>query len=770
MKILFYLSRFPGWGGIESVTETIGCRLAEMGYEISILAHVRQERPSALLQKAAFHLLPDDPLLKPDGSGWDTPANRAFACELAARERYDIIIYQDSYAPTEGIVLEMAKICGARLIVFEHSTPMYRRILKRRLKFFKFRRALEYDRLRRLDDLRHLSLLRQAQDYVVLSESFRKELQQICQRQPDDPLMRKVRVIHNPLVELSHPVAEEEKENTLLFVGQLNADKRVDLLIKMWKKLFRDFPEWKLQIIGDGPIRATLQEQCVRENIQRVEFCGFQHPDSYYRKAKLFWMASSFEGWPMTLTEAMQRGCVPVIMESFSSLREILQHNTSGKIIRNGDTRAFIEASRTLMGDEPLRQKLSQGAIAQAARFDLSHIISNWTQMLENQENTQRKRFLVIAPELDGNAPAFVLRNVMLALARHADLDIFTSQFGDIPVPEGVRTFYSGHMRGYKWERVDRYWRWFHCNPDDLNWYFRVRHRVRRQIRGTYYDAVLTLSSATTMPTIMVGGDIARYLKCKWLIYCVDAIPSPVEWMEGFFGSHDRIARYVDRICRDAQVFYLSNYWMAEYEKKICPSFKGRWDWLYTCPRKWEDYPRVEHEGLVILYTGALYGKRSVSGIKDALASLAAKGKNIKMIFVGDVAPAFEEELKPLTEQGIVEIHPFQDNIDDYYTHADILLDIGADMDYDIFLSSKIISYLPISRPILGISGIPSPARDVMKDCPGMVHCRNIGDEIEAGILQCEQMLTDGFESRASFLEQFKPETVALKLYNDMVQ
>ena len=770
MKILFYLSRFPGWGGIESVTEIIGGRLAEMGYEISVLAHIRQNRPSALLEKASFHLLPDDPLMQPDGSGWDTPANRDFACRLASTEHFDVIIYQDSYAPSEGIVFEMAKVCGARVMVFEHSTPLYRRILLRRLGCFKIFRALKYDRLRRQDDLRHLTLLQKCDDYVVLSESCRKELQQICRLQPDDSLMQKVRVIHNPLPELTHVVLEEEKENTILFVGQLNAEKRVGLLIDMWEKLFRDAPDWKLQIVGDGPMLAQLQQQCARKNIERVEFCGYRDPDIYYRKAKFFWMASAFEGWGMTLAEAMQHGCVPVVMDSFSSLRELVEDGVNGCIVRDGDTRSFLRASRALINDDPLRRTLSRAAVAQAARFDLSHMIPQWTKMLENQEKPQKKRFLVIAPELDGNAPAFVLRNVMLALARHADLDIFTSRWGDLPLPEGVRTFYTGHMRGYKWERVDRYWRWFHCNPEDLNWYFRVRHRVRRQIHGIHYDAVLTLSSATTMPTIMVGGYFARQLKCKWLIYSVDGIPSPVEWMEGFFRSHDRIARYVDRICRGAQVFYLSNYWMAEYEKKVCPSFTGKWDWLYTCPRKWEDYPKVGHEGLVLLYTGALYGKRSVSGLKDALASLAAKGKNIKMIFVGDVAESFAQELQPLTEKGIVEIHPFQDNIDDYYTRADILLDIGADLDYDIFLSSKIISYLPVSRPILGISGVPSPARDVMKECPGMVHCRNIGEEIEAGILQCEQMLESGFESRAPFLEQFKPETVALKLFNEMAQ
>ena len=388
MKILFYLSRFPGWGGIESVTEIIGSRLAEMGYEISVLAHVRQDRPSALLQKASFHLMPDNPFLRPGESRWDTADNRAFACQLASRERYDIIIYQDSYAPSQGIVSEMAKLCGARLIVFEHSTPLYLQKMISTppsplsfLSFIRFynRRRLDIRRERK----RHLFLLQNADKYVVLSKHYIKELQQLCLLRNNSPLLKKVVSINNPTGLKPIPVSHDQKETVILFVGQINLDKGLDTIIHLWSRLYGQYPDWKLQIVGEGPLLETLKNQCRENAVERIEFCGKQQPARYYERAKIFWMTSSFEGWPMTLTEAMGRGCVPVVMNSFSSAQEIIEHNVSGMIVPYGKQDSFLKATSRLMDDDALWQDFSLNALRQAQRFSAENIIPQWIDLID---------------------------------------------------------------------------------------------------------------------------------------------------------------------------------------------------------------------------------------------------------------------------------------------------------------------------------------------------------------------------------------------------
>jgi glycosyltransferase involved in cell wall biosynthesis len=61
--------------------------------------------------------------------------------------------------------------------------------------------------------------------------------------------------------------------------------------------------------------------------LKRVNFEGYRNPQPFYKRASIFVMTSANEGFPMTLIEAQQNGCVPVVMNSFSALREIIQNN-----------------------------------------------------------------------------------------------------------------------------------------------------------------------------------------------------------------------------------------------------------------------------------------------------------------------------------------------------------------------------------------------------------------------------------------------------------
>ena len=45
--------------------------------------------------------------------------------------------------------------------------------------------------------------------------------------------------------------------------------------------------------------------------LERIFFEGRQDPRPYYRESSLFMMTSLYEGWPMTINESLQFGCVP---------------------------------------------------------------------------------------------------------------------------------------------------------------------------------------------------------------------------------------------------------------------------------------------------------------------------------------------------------------------------------------------------------------------------------------------------------------------------
>lgn len=378
MNILFYLNRFPGWGGIETVTELIGSKLAESGHDIHILSHRHQDRPSELLNKASFHTMPD-------GKSLSSRENMEFAVRLIRDFDICLVVYQDCYEPTERIALKM-KEAGARLAVFEHNTPLH---IQKTLASFpegslvkQFYRHFSHPAAKRKSSRRHLLLLRESDAYVVLSEGYVTELRDLCGWKESEKYLSKIHVIGNPVTNVEEPAAAGTKENTVLFVGQINYQKRVGMMLDLWKQINSVHPDWKLQIVGDGPMAGEMVSRTVRENIRNVEFLEYQDPAPFYRSSKIFWMTSLFEGWPMTVMEAMRGGCVPVVMDTFASIHDIIENGHDGFIVPSRDNKSFLEVTGQLIGDETRLRVMADAAGEKVRLFSLERIIEKWNRLL----------------------------------------------------------------------------------------------------------------------------------------------------------------------------------------------------------------------------------------------------------------------------------------------------------------------------------------------------------------------------------------------------
>ncbi len=93
-------------------------------------------------------------------------------------------------------------------------------------------------------------------------------------------------------------------------------------------------------------------------------------------------MTSSFEGWPLTLIEAQQCGCVPLAFNSFASLKDIITSKNNGFIIPNNDIPMYIKQIKRLMTDDQLRKSMANNAIESSKRFTINTIIKEWIKLM----------------------------------------------------------------------------------------------------------------------------------------------------------------------------------------------------------------------------------------------------------------------------------------------------------------------------------------------------------------------------------------------------
>lgn len=213
---------------------------------------------------------------------------------------------------------------------------------------------------------------------LLLSNSFKKDLEKLYTFNPE-----KVSAIANP-IEVTDNINNPIREKVILYVGRLDyQQKRPDRLLKIWGKLQNKLPDWSVKILGDGPMKEKLQQTALKENLQRIEFLGFQKPDNFYRTASLCCMTSNFEGFPMTIIEAMSNGCIPMAFNSFESLSEIIDDGQTGYIINPFDLNEYCNRIIEFAALSPTEQgQMRKAAQAKAAHFSTETIERHWRNYL----------------------------------------------------------------------------------------------------------------------------------------------------------------------------------------------------------------------------------------------------------------------------------------------------------------------------------------------------------------------------------------------------
>ena len=118
-----------------------------------------------------------------------------------------------------------------------------------------------------------------------------------------------------------------------------------------------------------------------------MEFTGRQTPMEYYRKASIFLMTSTAEGWGMVLTEAQQMGVPVIAMDSFGALHDIVEDGVNGRIVLNNDLKAFFLAMKDVMNNDDLRQKMSKNSVKLSRRFEMEKVLQQWLQLFEELQD-----------------------------------------------------------------------------------------------------------------------------------------------------------------------------------------------------------------------------------------------------------------------------------------------------------------------------------------------------------------------------------------------
>ena len=165
------------------------------------------------------------------------------------------------------------------------------------------------------------------------------------------------------------------KENIILYTGRLSyADKRLDRLIDAWAMIYKKLPEWKVIIVGDGKERKNIDKRIRKKKCERIVIEGYTNNiQQYYDKGSILALVSTYEGWPLSLTEAMSNGLIPVIFGSFAAAKHII--GTDGQYgisVKPFDIEKFADALYEIAVMPEDKKNAMRKAIVAKVRNDFS--------------------------------------------------------------------------------------------------------------------------------------------------------------------------------------------------------------------------------------------------------------------------------------------------------------------------------------------------------------------------------------------------------------
>ncbi len=172
-------------------------------------------------------------------------------------------------------------------------------------------------------------------------------------------------VIHNAISNPLLTKVESSKvmtENTITTMGRLEYQKAHDIMIKACAPIFKERPEYKLIIYGEGSQRKELEKLIEDLNMQNNILLPGSLENAIFEvaKSKVFLLTSRYEGMPNALMEAMALGIPCVSTNCDMGPAELIRDGIDGYLVPVDDINSITQKVRILLSDEQLRERISE--------------------------------------------------------------------------------------------------------------------------------------------------------------------------------------------------------------------------------------------------------------------------------------------------------------------------------------------------------------------------------------------------------------------------
>lgn len=192
-----------------------------------------------------------------------------------------------------------------------------------------------------------------------------------------------IEVITNPITIQSEKIIAPLSSKDALAVGRLTKQKGFDYLIDAWKIVSEKFPEWKLHIYGEGELKNELAKQIKINGLENMVILHepIKNIEKVYEKSSVYILSSRFEGFVLSLLEAMSCGLPVVSFDCRYGPTQLIEDGKNGFLVPLPDTKKLAEQIIKVLEDDELKNSMGKAAKQTAQSYAVPVILKKWEDL-----------------------------------------------------------------------------------------------------------------------------------------------------------------------------------------------------------------------------------------------------------------------------------------------------------------------------------------------------------------------------------------------------
>jgi len=194
--------------------------------------------------------------------------------------------------------------------------------------------------------------------------------------------------IYNPIKFETNKIANVIDNKKIITITRISSEKRIEKMIELVQNVFQSekYYNWVFEIYGKEDPELKISNNIT--NTKQIKMMGMTSaPEEVLLSSSINLNTSSFEGFSMSILEALECGVPTISFNNSEAMTEIIDNNENGFIVEQYNDQEFENKLKTLLDNKNLLKSFSKKAKISSSKFHIEKVIQNWINLFNEIEN-----------------------------------------------------------------------------------------------------------------------------------------------------------------------------------------------------------------------------------------------------------------------------------------------------------------------------------------------------------------------------------------------